>query len=628
VLPLDGRITGQILFAAGSFYAATSTGKVVSFTPSGTVRWQVDVGQITSRCAQLDGYGVTGTGVIDPAAGTLYVADSFGRLHAFALSNGSERPGWPVRMFTDDRRELVWGALTLADGAVYAPTASYCDTPGTPGAVYRVDTNTRAVSQWLAVPTSAGGGGGPWGWGGVAYDPALDRLFAATSGAFNGGTNTGSAFTEFTGYGDQLVELDPSLTVDAASHPPDIPDRLDLDFVGSPVIVNRPGCGQLIAATDKDDTVYLWRAGAIPAGPVAEVPLQTYDAADPMLAQLAWSPAQSSLYTATGTQLVRIAVGADCSARVAWSDPLGTHTENGSPTITGNTVWVAVNGKPMLDAFNAATGKPVFQTPLGGTTLTAPTVVDGRLVVGTFTGLVEGFGLDSGRSLASAGLETAGAAAVSWATTKDAWETRASGVFATENGGRSWHEIYAVPAVAILRLSAVAGVIELGTAPGPCMCTTRKLWTADDGETWHATDAIGASFAGAGSTLYWWQGGNLRLLSPFPPADPSKPLDAKLAAAVPDGTIVAAARVPDGYAFLVSNRVAGQHWDTSPRVLLATADGVQTIRLPSVPPGEILAQQIEATGDTVTVTGTDYRTDPVSSVTWTSADGGETWATA
>jgi hypothetical protein len=395
VLPLGGRITNQVLAANGAYFVGTSSGAVVSFTPSGVVRWKVQLGQLASRCAQLDGYGVTGTGVIDPASRTLYVMDAFGRLHALSLATGAEQAGFPVQVFTDYRQELDWGALTLVDGSVYVPTASFCDTAGTPGAVYRIDTASGAVSRWLSVPLASGGGGGPWGWGGVAYDPALSALFTVTSGAFSGGANTGDAYSEFVGSGDQLVQLDPDLTVAAGNHPADIPDRMDLDFVGSPVIFTRPGCGQLVAATDKDDTVYLWHANAIASGPVAEIHLQTYNAADPMLAQLAWSPGLDSLYTATGTQLVRIAVAANCSAATTWSDPLGTQTENGSPTISGNTVWITVNGKPTLEGFDATTGKRLVQDPLGGTTLTAPTIVGKQLVIGTFTGLVEGFSLSS-----------------------------------------------------------------------------------------------------------------------------------------------------------------------------------------------------------------------------------------
>jgi hypothetical protein len=228
---------------------------------------------------------------------------------------------------------------------------------------------------------------------------------------------------------------------------------------------------------------------------------------------------------------------------------------------------------------------------------------------------------------AAAGGSAAGAAAeVSWASSKDAWEVRAAGVFATETGGQSWHRIYDDPALTILRLSAAAGVIELGSDPGPCMCTTRMLWTDDDGDTWHATDAIGTNFTGAAGELYWWEGGDLHLISPFPPAESSKPLEAKLISTVPDGTIVASTRTADGFAFLVSSRVDGQHWDTSPRVILASNDGAQTVTLPSAPPGELLADEVDSTGESLTVTATDYGRDPVTQVSWTSEDDGQTWS--
>jgi PQQ-like domain len=625
VLPLAGRITGQVLADEGSYFVATSAGTVASFTADGVLRWQDDVGQLANGCAQLDGYGVTGTGAIDPQSGTLYVADAFGRLHALALSNGAEQPGWPVRVFSDDGKELVWGALSLVDGAVYVPTASYCDSPMT-GGLYRVDTATRRVTRWVSVPASLGGGGGVWGWGGTSYSPALNAIFAVTANAFAGGSNTGSSFTESAGYGEHLVELDPSLKVEASSHPADITAPQDLDFVGSPVVLDRPGCGGLVVAADKNDEVYGWRAGNVAAGPIWDVPLETFDAADPMLSQLAWSPALDSIYAVTGTQLARISIAADCSADVTWKEPLGTKTENGSPTVAGTTVWFAVNGKPTLVAYDGRTGRRVFGAPLGGTTLVAPTIIGDRLLVGTFTGLVEGFSFGAQRSLAAAGAPTATASAVSWAGASDAWESRSTGVFASENGGRSWHEIYPEPALALLRLSPTAGVIELGVAPGPCMCVTRKLWTADDGRTWHETDRIGGDFTGAGDDLYWWQGDDLYLIPGFPPAGADPALTARLVDDVPAGTIVGATPIAGGVAALVSNRVAGQHWDSAPRVLIAHGADVRTVTLPAADPlGEVLAEQIAAEGSRLTVTGTDFAADPASRVTWSSSDGGASW---
>jgi hypothetical protein len=55
VLPLDGRIVGQVLAAGGELYAATTAGEVASFTPYGRLRWRANVGQLASSCQQLDG---------------------------------------------------------------------------------------------------------------------------------------------------------------------------------------------------------------------------------------------------------------------------------------------------------------------------------------------------------------------------------------------------------------------------------------------------------------------------------------------------------------------------------------------------------------------------------------------
>jgi hypothetical protein len=447
-----------------------------------------------------------------------------------------------------------------------------------------------------------------------------------TANAFSGGTNEGPAFSESAGYGEHLVELGPSLNVVAADHPPDLTAAEDLDFAGSPVVIDRPGCGELVVAADKDDELYAWRANDIGDGPVWSVPLESFDAADPMLSQIAWSPTLESIYAVTGTHVDRIAIGSGCAPTVSWKTALGTATENGSPTVSGNVLWFAINGKPTLVGYDARTGKRLFASGLGGTTLTAPTIVDGRLVIGTFTGVVEGLSFDATkRTIASAGAPASAVSAVSWATAKDAWESRDTGIYSTETAGRSWQEIYPAPALSVLRMSKEAGVIELGIAPGPCMCVTRKLWTADNGSTWHETEAIGTDYVGGAGDLYWWEGGALHVISDFPPKDAERPLVARLAVSLPDGTIVDAARTRSGFAFLVSNRVGGQHWDTDPRVVLADGTSVQTVRLPSVPAGEILAERIVATGQTLTVTGENFGVDPVSTVTWVSPDGGLTW---
>ena len=348
VLPLSGQMTAQVLESAGTFVAASTGGDIVAFDRDGFVRWRTNVGQLALSCPQLNGYGVVGTGVIDPSSRTLYVADAFGRLHALSLATGDERRGWPIRVFSDLGRELDWGALTLADGSVYVPTAAFCDADGTPGGIYRVDLATKAVSHWLAVPLDEGGGGGPWGWGGLAYDSTSGSLFAGSSGAFQGGTNSGTSYTETAGFGDRLLEFGPGLQVRSSSHPAGLPDRMDLDFVGSPLLVPGTSCGPMVVAATKNDTVYGWSEGNLARGWTWKVAVEPYAVNDPFVAQLAWSAATSSVYAVTGTELVRIKVGAGCKASVEWRRPLGTHTENGSPTVAGNTVWLADNGTQAL----------------------------------------------------------------------------------------------------------------------------------------------------------------------------------------------------------------------------------------------------------------------------------------
>ena len=581
VLPLDGRIVGQVLAAGGQFYVATTAGEVAAFNADGRLRWRANVGQLANTCQQVDGYGILGTGAIDEQSSTLYLADAFGRLHALDLQTGAEHDGWPIRVFADFRRELVWGALTVADGAVYVPTASYCDSPSM-GGVYRVDLATQAVTTWFSVPVAEGGGGGVWGWGGTAYSAADDALYAVTANAFAGGSNTGDDFSESAGDGEHLVKLAPDLSVVDSNHPADLTTPDDLDFVGSPVVLDRAGCGELVVGADKDDELYAWDAGDVGAGPRWELQLEAFDPGDPFLGQLAWSPELDSLYAVTGTELIRIQVGADCSPHVDWREPLGTKTENGSPTIAGDTIWFAANGTPTLYGYDARTGTRVFDAPLGGTTLEAPTIAGGRLVVGTMTGLVEGF------------------------------------AFADPPAGRPrW--------AAAAHVSKRVGFVSLDMSPGRCMCSTRQYYTDDRGRTWHETATVSNHFEASAGRLYFWTPTRLSILAQLPRRTSSSRLAATTLTTIANGTIKRVEPIPGGIAVLVSSRVHGQGWDTAPRVLLVRGTTADTETLPTAP-GRPLVQSLTVAWPKLTVSATDFVANPARAAAWVSPDGGGTWS--
>ena len=396
---LPGRITSQpivVRSAAGTgrstVYAATSAGVVQAFSDTGRALWRVQVGRLAEHpCKQLDGYGVTGTPVADRITHYLYVADALGRLHALSLDSGKERPGWPVRLYPDFRQEMVWGALTVVGYSLYLGTGSYCDAPMV-GHVIRVNLLTRAVSRWAVVPEARGGGGWIWGWGGLAYSSSRRSLLAVMGNAFQGGTNAGDAFREWEPYGEHLVELSPSLRVRAANHPAAVSKPEDLDFVGSPVVVKRPGCAEQVVALNKNGRVYAWETKRIAAGPVWEVHLAGASPTRPLITQAAYSAALRALYVATGRGLVKIALTARCKGRVAWTRKLGVI--NSTPTVAGGTVWaVGWHTTAALIGVDGRTGRVTARRALGKDRYyVGPAVLDGRMYLGSFGGLVRALG--------------------------------------------------------------------------------------------------------------------------------------------------------------------------------------------------------------------------------------------
>src|SRR5262245_37813138 len=524
--PISGRVSAQALVAQDvpgpgqwTVYVATSKGVLYALAENGYVRSRADLGQLERICQQIDGYGVTGTPTIDLATHAIYVADAFGRVHALDLATGAERPGWPVTVYADFRRELVWGALTNVDGSIYFGTGSYCDRKMV-AKVVRVEVASGRVSHWDVVPKRLGGGGGVWGWGGLAYSSARDSLYAVTGNAFEGGTNRGKRFREYAGFGERIVELGPDLRVRGSNHPRNIREVNDLDFVGSPVLFQHSSCGELAAALNKNGFLYLWRTRRLAAGPVSSLRLSNPTLAAPLLSQPAYSARTEALYISTPSRLVRVNVTGKCRARVAWSKKVGSGLFNGSPTIAGDTVWLVENANAgsALVAFRATTGQPRLEARLAGPGYVAPTVVGDRIYVPLYTGGVQGFALGSVLGRQSGGSGSSLNEHRSFADALHGWASREDGVYSTDDGGVSWRLAYPRSAVRAARISASSGMIAVGDRSSRCGCRQIRLWTADGGGTWTRTPkAVGAGFAAAAGTLWWWRGASLYRAVQWPP---------------------------------------------------------------------------------------------------------------
>jgi hypothetical protein len=224
----------------------------------------------------------------------------------------------------------------------------------------------------------------------------------------------------------------------------------------------------------------------------------------------------------------------------------------------------------------------LFEAPLGGTTLEAPTITGGRLVVGTMTGLVEGFA-------------------------------------------------FADPPARVPRWAAAAhvsrkvGFVSVDTSPGRCMCATRQYYTYDRGRTWHETATVSSHFAASAGRLYFWTPTRLSLLAQLPRRTSSSRLAATSVATLADGTIKRVEPIPGGVAVLVSSRVHGQGWDTAPRVILVHGTTTDTETLPTTR-GRPLVQTLTVAWPKLTVTATDFVANPARAAVWVSPDGGGTWS--
>jgi hypothetical protein len=277
--------------------------------------------------------------------------------------------------------------MTLVDGAVYVPTGSICDRP-IEGKVFRLATDTRALTMWIAVPYTLGGGGGMWGWGGIAYSATRDSLLVATGNALEGGSNSGARFREWAGYGEHVVELSRDLAIRSSHHPRDITTPIDLDFAGSPVVISPPGCGELVIVGNKNGRIYAWRSAAIGAGVRWSFRPPGTPRSLPLVGQLAYARATGSILVATYSKLVRIDLSGRCVPRVVWAATIGgRELLNGSPTVAGGLVWVTRSEpKPALLGVDLRTGRIRFEAPIPHPAFVAPTAIDGRLYVGTMSG--------------------------------------------------------------------------------------------------------------------------------------------------------------------------------------------------------------------------------------------------
>ncbi len=277
---VQGHVNAQPLYwhppgaAHGLIIVATDSDMVYALDfVTGRPVWQRSLGTPARRsqvdCGNINPIGITGTPVIDPRAGALYLdamVDQRGTaqhlVFGLSLADGALLPGWPVNV-TDSLRAMGLefspriqeqrGALALLDGRVFVPFGGYYGDCGQyHGWVVGLDpAHPGIVSAW----DTRAAKGGIWTPGGIVSD-GHSLLFA---------TGNTADLREW-GDGDAVFRLPPDLrrTTDpnrffAPANWQQLDDE-DADLGGTaPTLIDLPGGtpSRLVLALGKDGNAYL-----------------------------------------------------------------------------------------------------------------------------------------------------------------------------------------------------------------------------------------------------------------------------------------------------------------------------------------------------------------------------------
>jgi hypothetical protein len=173
--------------------------------------------------------GITGTPVIDPAGGTIYVVaktkeitggvtNYFHRLHALSITNGAEKFGGPVlvqatvagtgdgndgagHVSLDPFTQFNRTGMLLNNGILYFGFASHCDVDPFHGWLFAYNAQTLALSN-VFNSTPNGGDGGIWESGCAPAMDANGNIYVATGNGTFDATNGVSS-----DYGDSIIKL-------------------------------------------------------------------------------------------------------------------------------------------------------------------------------------------------------------------------------------------------------------------------------------------------------------------------------------------------------------------------------------------------------------------------------------
>jgi hypothetical protein len=346
-------------------------------------------------CGNVNPEGITGTPVIDPATGTVYLnaltagTNNAARQYVYALSlkTGAVQTGWPVDMTAalatkgitfDSTIQGQRSALLFFGGKIYVTYGGKAGDCGSyHGTVVEMDPASAAITGFWATTATKGG---IWAQAGIA---SQGKSLFVTTGNTSGATNWGE--------GEAIIRLRAGLAQSSKKADYFSPanwhtlDSEDADLGGTMAVpINAPYNGTeapRMLALGKDGNGYLVArnylggiGGKAFMLPLANSSIITAAAvyATPSVTLVSFTASSPKVCSGSGLVTLNVAGGGTTPITTAWcaafngrGAPIVTTTDGTSSPI----VWVTgAEGDNELHAFDGLTGASVFSGT--GTTMT------------------------------------------------------------------------------------------------------------------------------------------------------------------------------------------------------------------------------------------------------------------
>ncbi|MDA4117398.1 MAG: PQQ-binding-like beta-propeller repeat protein [Thaumarchaeota archaeon] len=368
---LDGAVYAEPLVFRGEVLVATENNSVYALSSqNGSILWRTNLGPPVAAdllpCGNIKPVtGITGTPVIDPSTGMLYVV-SFSALHhtlsALDISTGAvvfHRSAVPPGF--NDTTQQERSALSLANGIVYVPYGGLAgDCAQYYGWVVGLPENGTGIMEAYQVPVTREGA--IWTPSGAAVD-SLGEVYIATG--------NGDSTTTFD-HGDSVIRLSPTLKEEGYFAPTNWAqlnqNDADLGSLG-PAIVGPNTLFQI----GKEGVGYLLNSSQL-----GGIGGQTFKAnvCNESFGGTAYTSPYILVPCINGLFELQVANGAFTVALQI------SGLNAGPPIVTGGVAWTVDTNTATLYGFSVKTGHQAYTFPLGSVEhFTSPAAGEGRVFV-------------------------------------------------------------------------------------------------------------------------------------------------------------------------------------------------------------------------------------------------------